>query len=77
MARVENATYEEIVSSLEKELELNGHKEGDDFPVPTMSTVPTVTRPGFELLSSGIDPGTTWNSCKQARPAQFVAISKA
>ena len=59
MARLENATYEEIVTHLERELELNGLEEGDDFPVPTMSTAPTATRPGTGLLSSGIDPNIT------------------
>ena len=65
MARLENATYEEIVTHLERELELNGLEEGDDIPVPTMSTAPTATRPGQGLLSSGIDPGITCNYCKK------------
>ena len=58
MARLENATHEEIVTHLERELELNGLEEGDDLRVPTMSTAPTATRPGTGLLSSGIDPNT-------------------
>ena len=65
MARLENATYEEIVTHLEQELELNGLEEGDDIPVPTMSTAPTATRPGTGLLSSGIDPNITCNYCKK------------
>ena len=65
MARLENATYEEIVTHLERELELNGLEEGDDIPVPTMSTAPTATRPGTGLLSSGIDPNITCNFCKK------------
>ena len=65
MARLENATYEEIVTHLERELELNGFEEGDDIPVPTMSTAPTATRPGTGLLSSGIDPNITCNFCKK------------
>ena len=65
MARLENATYEEIVTHLERELELNGLEEGDDIPVPTMSTAPTATRPGTGLRSSGIDPGVTCNYCKK------------
>ena len=65
MARLENATYEEIVTHLERELELNGLEEGDDIPVPTMSTAPTATRPGTGLLSSGIDPNITCNHCKK------------
>ena len=63
MARLENATYEEIVTHLERELELNGLDEVDDIPVPTMSTAPTATRPGTVLLSSGIDPTITCNYC--------------
>ena len=65
LARLENVTYEEVVTHLERELELNGLEEGDDIPVPTMSTAPTATQPGNELLSSGIDPGTTCNSCRK------------
>ena len=65
MARLENATYEEIVTHLERELELNGLEEGDDIPVPTMSTAPTATRPGTGLLSAGIDPKITCNYCKK------------
>ena len=65
MARLENATYEEIVTHSERELELNGLEEGDDIPVPTMSTAPTATRPGTGLLSSGIDPNITCNYCKK------------
>ena len=65
MARLENATYEEIVTHLERELELMGLEEGDDIPVPTMSTAPTATRPGTGLLSSGIDANITCNYCKK------------
>ena len=65
MARLENASYEEIVTHLERELELNGLEGGDDITVPTMSTAPTATRPGTGLLSSGIDPNVTCNYCKK------------
>ena len=65
MARHENASYEEIVTHLERELELNGLEGGDDIHVPTMSTAPTATRPGTGLLSSGIDPNVTCNYCKK------------
>ena len=65
MARLENATFEEIVRHLERGLELNGLEEGDDIHVPTMSTAPTATRPGTGLLSSGIDPNVTCNYCKK------------
>ena len=64
MARLENATYEVIVTHLERELELTGLEEGDDIPVPTMSTAPTATRPGTVLLFSGIDPNITCNYFK-------------
>ena len=65
MARLENATYAEIVTHLERELELNGLEEGDDIPVLTMSTAPKATRPGTGLLSSRIDPNITCNYCKK------------
>ena len=65
MARLENATYEEIITHLERELELNGLEEGDDIHVPTLSTAPTATRPGTGLFSSGIDPNITCNYCKK------------
>ena len=70
MARLENATYEEIVTHLERELELIGLEEGDDIPVPTMSTAPTSTRPGTGLLSPDIDPNITCNYCKKTRICQ-------
>ena len=70
MARLEIATYEEIVTHLERELELNGLKEGDNFHVPTMSTTPTATRPGTGLLSSGIDQNITCNYCKKTLASQ-------
>ena len=65
MARLENASFEEIVIHLERELELNGLEGGDDITVPTMSTAPTATRLGTGLLSSGIDPNVTCNYCKK------------
>ena len=65
MARIESATYEEIVTHLGRELELNGLEEGDDIPVPTMSTAPTATRPGTGFLSPGIDPNVTCNYSKK------------
>ena len=65
MARLENATCEEIVTHLERELELKGLEEGDDIYGPTMSTATTATRPGTGLLSSGIDPNVTCNYCKK------------
>ena len=65
MAQFKNASYEEIVTHLERELELNGLEGRDDITVPTMSTAPTATRPGTGLLSSGIDPNVTCNYCKK------------
>ena len=59
MARLENVTYEEIVTHLEREVELNGLEEGDDIPISTMSTAPTAKRPGTGLISSAIDPNVT------------------
>ena len=73
MARLENATYEEIVTHLKRELELNGVEEGDDIHVPTMSTAPTATRPGTGLLSSGIDPNVTCNYCKKQAMSKTIA----
>ena len=67
MARLENAIYGEIVTHLERELELNGLEEGDDIPVQTMFTAPTATRQGNGLLSLGIYPGITCNYCKKRR----------
>ena len=43
ISRLEIATYEETVTHLERELELNGFEECDDIPGPTMSTAPTAT----------------------------------
>ena len=54
-----------IVTHLERELELNGLEEGDDIPVPIMSTAPTATRSGTGLLTSGVDPNVTCNYCKK------------
>ena len=47
MARLENASFEEIVTHLERELELNGLEGGDEIPVSTMST-------DCRYLSSGV-----------------------
>ena len=77
MARLENATFQEQVTDLEKELELNRLEEGDDIPVPTMASAPTATRPGTGLLSSGIDPRITCNYCKkQVTQRTNIAIYK-
>ena len=65
MTRLENASYEEIVTLLERESEIKQLEGGDDIPVPTMSTAPTATRPGTGLLSSGIDPNVTCNYCNK------------
>ena len=50
MARLENVSYEEIVTHLERELELNGIEEGYDIPVPTVTTAPAATLPGQGLF---------------------------
>ena len=65
MARLENASYEEIITHFEREIELNGLEGGDDIPFPTLSTAPTATRAGTGLNSSGIDPSVTCNYCKK------------
>ena len=52
MAQLENATYEEIAAHLERELEMNGREEGDEIPVPTMSSAPAATRPEQDSFSS-------------------------
>ena len=77
MATLENATFDEIVTLLERKLQLNRLEDHDDNPVPTMSTATTATRHGNGLLattatrhgngllSSSIDPGTTCNYCKK------------
>ena len=55
MARLENATYEELVAHLEREFELNGLEEGDDIPVPTTVPLPLQQHDrelAFSLLSS-------------------------
>ena len=67
MATLENASYEEIATHLERELDVNGFEGGDDIPVPSMSTAPTATRPGTGLLFSGIDLNNTCNYCKKPR----------
>ena len=53
MARLENASYEEVVTHLERELELNGLEERDEIPVATMSTAPAATRPPFTEYQPG------------------------
>ena len=65
MAQFENATFEEIVTHLERKLELNGFEESDNIHVPTMCTAPIAVRPGTDPLSSGIDTNVTCNYCKK------------
>ena len=59
IASLENAKYNVTVTEWELELELKGLEEGDDIPVPAMTTTPTISRPGSGLLSFGIDTNTT------------------
>ena len=49
MARLENATYKEIVAHLERELELNALEESDDLPMAAMASKATSNS---NLLSS-------------------------
>ena len=66
MARL-GKQYEEIFIHLERELVLNALEEGDNIPIPTISTALAAVppRPGQGLLSSGIDPEITCNFCKK------------
>ena len=73
MARLEIATYEEMVTHLEGKLELIGLEEVDNIPVLTMSTAPTATLSGPGLLSSGIDPKVTCNYCKNPGMPKMTA----
>ena len=50
MARLENATYDEVVTHSEREVELNRLEEGDDLPGPTMATGPAAARPSNCLI---------------------------
>ena len=52
MARLENGTYEKIVTHLERELELNALEESDDLPMETMASASTSNN---NLLSNGIN----------------------
>ena len=52
MAKLENGTYEEIVTHLEREIELNALQELDDLPMAAMASASDKTR---NLLSTGID----------------------
>ena len=72
MARLENATCEEIVTHLERELSSMDLRsvttlQYQQCPLPPG---PTTTRPGNGLLSSGTDPGITCNYCKKTRAYQ-------
>ena len=50
MARLENSSYDEIVSHLEKELEFNALEESDDLPMATMTSSSSKPK---TLLSTG------------------------
>ena len=52
MARLENGTYEKIVTHLERELELNALEDSDDLPMATMASASTNNS---NLLSNGIN----------------------
>ena len=73
MTRLENDTYEEIVTHLERELGLNGLEAGNNNPFPTMSTAHTATLPGTGLLSSGIVPNATCNYRKKPGMSKMTA----
>ena len=63
MTRLENGTYEEIVSHLERELELNALEESDDLPIATMASSSGKAR---NLLSNGIDTNKN-NQCSYCK----------
>ena len=62
MARLENRSYDEIVSHLERELEVNALEESDDLPMATMTS--SSTKPKTPL-STGEMSDITCNYCKQ------------
>ena len=63
MARLlENATYDEELTHLERGIELNALVEGEVISVQIMSTAPT--RNG--LLCAGIGPSIACNHCKKS-----------
>ena len=77
MTRLENATYEEVVAHLERELELNGLEESDDIPVPTISTAPIATRPEEEFFPLASTQGLFATIAKnQVIPKTFAVSSK-
>ena len=63
MARLENGTYEEIVTHLERELELNGLEDSDDLPITTMSVSQTSGQKN--LLSQGMETNLECHYCKK------------
>ena len=63
MARLENGTYEEIVTHLERELELNGLEDSDDLPITTMSV--SQTSGSKNLLSQGMETNLECHYCKK------------
>ena len=63
MARLENGTYDEIVTHLERELELNGLEDSDELPITTMSV--TQTSGTKNLLSQGMETNLECHYCKK------------
>ena len=62
MARLENGSYDEIVTQLERELELNVFEESDDLPMATMTS--SASKPKT-LPSTGQMTDITCNYCKE------------
>ena len=61
MARLENGSYDEIVTLLERKIELTAFQEPDDLP---MATMPTSTSKLETPLSTRQTPEITCNYCK-------------
>ena len=62
MARLENGPYDEIVTHLESELELNALEESDVLPMATMTS--SASKPKT-TLSNGSSSDFTCNYCKE------------
>ena len=56
-AHLENGTYEQIVSNLERELELNGLEAPDEMPINTVTHQ--------DPQQNSIKPGPTCHHCKK------------
>ena len=62
MARLENGSYDEIVSHLEREVELNALEEPDDLQMASMTSSTTKTK---TVSSNAQMSDITCNYCKE------------